>query len=116
MTLPPPIVINLRSGSSYDEYIGLGSMWGNKWAYAGISKSGAIRAYERRLRILMEDAGWRVELKALSGKRLGCHCAPRPCHGDVLVKLFLEFWGPDGKMISGDSCAGSRNLEVGSCA
>ena len=27
-----------------------------------------------------------AELAALNGKTLACHCAPRPCHGDVLVK------------------------------
>ena len=27
-----------------------------------------------------------AELAALNGKTLACHCAPKPCHGDVLVK------------------------------
>lgn len=27
-----------------------------------------------------------AELAALNGKTLACHCAPLPCHGDVLVK------------------------------
>ena len=26
------------------------------------------------------------ELAALDGKRLACHCAPRPCHGEVLAR------------------------------
>lgn len=26
-------------------------------------------------------------LPELAGKTLGCWCAPRPCHGDVLVRL-----------------------------
>ena len=26
-------------------------------------------------------------LDELAGKRLGCYCAPKPCHGDVLVEL-----------------------------
>jgi hypothetical protein len=31
-------------------------------------------------------------LHELEGKCLGCWCRPKfPCHGDVLVKLFLEF-------------------------
>lgn len=113
MILAPPIVVNLRQGSEYDLYIGLGSMWGNKFVSTDTRKS-AIHAYERQIRAWMRDAGWRVELKALSGKRLGCHCAPRSCHGDILVKLFLEFWGPNGTMVSGDSCAGNRNSEAGS--
>ena len=31
-------------------------------------------------------------LPELAGKRLGCHCKPLPCHGDVLVKLLAEFF------------------------
>lgn len=27
----------------------------------------------------------------LAGKTLGCWCSPAPCHGDVLVKLFVEW-------------------------
>ena len=34
---------------------------------------------------------WLGRLRALRGKRLGCWCAPKPCHGDVLIKLLLEF-------------------------
>jgi hypothetical protein len=34
------------------------------------------------------QAVWmRAHLGALKGKRLGCHCAPRACHGDVLALL-----------------------------
>jgi predicted RNA methylase len=29
-------------------------------------------------------------LPELVGKRLGCHCKPLPCHGDVLIKLLEE--------------------------
>src|SRR5882672_554567 len=108
MILPPPIVVNLRVGQEHDEYIGVGSMWGNKFIGSG-SRVSIIKSYEKRMRILLEDAGWRVELKALSGMRLGCHCSPKICHGDVLVKLFLELWGPDGKMVVGGPCAGKNN-------
>lgn len=29
-------------------------------------------------------------LYELSGKKLGCWCHPKPCHGDVLIKLYNE--------------------------
>ncbi len=111
MILAPPQVINIRVGRPADQYIGLGSFWGNPYANT-MSRGAAIKAYEKRLRRFLDsDAGWRVELKALSGKTLGCLCAPRPCHGDILVKLFLEFWGPDGKMeVSGDSHAMGKTV------
>lgn len=30
------------------------------------------------------------EIEELRGKRLGCWCSPKPCHGDVLVKILNE--------------------------
>jgi hypothetical protein len=34
---------------------------------------------------------WLTRLLALEGQRLGCWCAPEPCHGDVLVMLLKEW-------------------------
>ena len=31
-----------------------------------------------------------VQLKSLRGKRLGCWCKPKSCHGDVLVELIAH--------------------------
>jgi hypothetical protein len=109
VVLPPPIIVNLRAGDSYDEYIGLGSAWGNR--FIGDSpRNRAISLYETRLRNLLKDPAWRVALKALSGKRLGCHCKPKACHGDVIIKLFLELI--DGKLeVSNDQ--GRESKEVG---
>jgi hypothetical protein len=36
-------------------------------------------------------------LHELSGKRLGCWCKPKDCHGDVLVKLYKERVGKKRK-------------------
>ena len=93
--LPPPTLVNLRSGASYDIYIGLGSPWGNRFL-GDAPRPKAIQLYETRLRHLLNDPAWRVELKGLSGKVLGCHCAPLDCHGDVIIKLFNEL--QDGKI------------------
>lgn len=35
----------------------------------------------------------RREILALSGRNLYCHCKPKPCHGDVIVKVFAELAG-----------------------
>lgn len=99
MILPPPQVVNIRN-SPHEIYIGLGSPWGNPYANT-MPRGQAIKAYEKRLRRFLEDPGWRVELKALAGKTIGCHCFPQPCHGDVIVKLFLELYGPEGTMVVG---------------
>lgn len=35
------------------------------------------------------DLKFRAQVEALRGKKLGCHCHPMPCHGDVIVE-YLE--------------------------
>jgi hypothetical protein len=74
--------------SSYDVYIGRPSKWGNPFA---IGRDGTreqvIERYQRWLGLqpqLLEQLG------ELEGKTLGCWCAPRPCHGDVLARLAAE--------------------------
>jgi hypothetical protein len=36
---------------------------------------------------LMEQPELLAKVVELKGKRLGCWCAPLPCHGDVLARL-----------------------------
>jgi hypothetical protein len=70
----------------FDVYIGRPSKWGNpfKVGAGGFTRDAAIRMYE-------DYVTGRPELMAalpeLRGKVLGCYCAPKPCHGDVLVRL-----------------------------
>lgn len=40
--------------------------------------------------VAMGPGFWREELRKLAGKRLGCWCHPKTCHGDVLVRLLGE--------------------------
>ena len=51
----------------------------------------AINAYREWVVAQPELMG---SLEELRGKRLGCGCAPRPCHGDVLVEILDR--GPHG--------------------
>lgn len=39
---------------------------------------------------LEDDPTYARRVRALRGKTLGCFCAPKPCHGDILVKLVSE--------------------------
>lgn len=68
----------------YDVYIGRPSVWGNPFE---IGKDGTreevIQKYEEYLR---GNRSLRALLPSLKGKVLGCWCAPKACHGDVLVK------------------------------
>lgn len=35
---------------------------------------------------IAEDEEFRARVDSLRGKRLGCFCKPRPCHGDVIAE------------------------------
>ena len=73
----------------YDIYIGRGSKWGNPYK---IPQDGdrdtVIQKYEDYIR---DRPGLLDSLPELRGKVLGCWCKPKPCHGDVLIKLLKEF-------------------------
>ena len=46
-----------------------------------------IEQYEEDLDSRLELGTLRfIELASLAGKRLGCWCAPEPCHSDVLAR------------------------------
>ncbi|HTZ62688.1 MAG TPA: DUF4326 domain-containing protein [Solirubrobacteraceae bacterium] len=66
-------------------YIGRPSKWGNPFV---VGRDGArgecVELYEQWLR---ENAELMAALPELRGLVLGCWCAPRACHGDVLVRL-----------------------------
>lgn len=78
----------------YDVYIGRPSKWGNPFSHlAGKgdcqvpSREDAIECYRRWIATqpqLLED------LPELDGKVLGCWCAPKSCHGDVLLELLAS--------------------------
>ena len=76
--------------SKYDVYIGRPSKWGNPFE---IGRDGTrvkvIQKYEDWIQTqpkLMED------LPELKNKALGCWCAPKPCHGEVLRRLSGDGW------------------------
>lgn len=101
--------VNLRLGP-YDVYVGRGrgprgepGTFGNPWSHAAgtlaqfraASRAEAVSAYRRWLsgdpalaEVLPERRRAVLEaLPSLRGRRLGCFCAPLPCHGDVLAEL-----------------------------
>lgn len=71
----------------YDVYIGRPSKWGNPWKI-GVdgTREDVIRLYERYIL----DSELIHDISDLRGKILGCYCHPKPCHGDVLVRLANE--------------------------
>ena len=91
-------VVNLRK-EKYEVYIGRGSIFGNPFI---IGKDGnrqdVIKKYEEWIRKWMYNraffkhtsplghAIWTLPEDAV----LGCYCAPKACHGDIIVKIWEE--------------------------
>lgn len=72
----------------FDVYIGRPSKWGNPFIIGKDgTRSEVIVKYENWIR---EQPELLAALPEIKGKKLGCHCRPLSCHGDVLVKLLKE--------------------------
>lgn len=87
-------VVHVNDLLGYDVYIGRSirrrgmrlpqSKWANPFPLAMGSRETVIEAYRNHLlgRPALLNA-----LPELKGKRLGCWCSPKACHGDVLAEL-----------------------------
>lgn len=77
---------------AFDVYIGRPSQFGNPFRVMGENtRASAIEQFEAYARrgIAASPKG-RAAIASLYGKTLGCWCAPKACHGDVLLKLAAE--------------------------
>lgn len=82
-------VVN-KLNDSFDVYIGRGSIWGNPFKRSqGITRTEAIENYRTYAMKNIEDGIWSKDMiiEELEGKRLGCYCKPKSCHGDILVEI-----------------------------
>lgn len=82
------VVVN-KYKSEYDVYIGRGSIWGNPFPVGEHgTRQAVIAKYSKHLADCLLNGTIKVsDLAQLKGKRLGCFCHPKPCHGDVIAKL-----------------------------
>ena len=79
-------VVNVRVETP-DVYIGRPSVWGNPFRLTAEAARGSTLA-KYRVWLWKQIEGGRItlsDLRGLDGKSLGCYCAPRPCHGNVLA-------------------------------
>lgn len=89
-----PSLVNLTKNpdAAYDVYIGRPSEFGNPFVI-GVdgNRKEVLENYGiyARARIIF-DRKFRDDVLALKGKILGCHCAPAPCHGNILIGLIEE--------------------------
>jgi hypothetical protein len=87
-------VVNLKT-STYDIFIGRGSIWGNPYSHLRDSKAKFVvqtreEAIEKYRQYIMNKPELLKRLWELKGKVLGCYCKPLSCHGDILVELINE--------------------------
>jgi hypothetical protein len=102
---------------------GLAGLWGNPFGLAAFERGESIALYAQLMRLRVGLVGedevdmrvvkahreskqfrngmtvtaWRMQVRSLAGKVLGCWCRPEACHGDVLAELAaeaVELWGP----------------------
>lgn len=72
----------------FDIYIGRPSKWGNPFL---IGKDGSREeVIEKYRQYIMSSPELLADLHELRGKVLGCWCAPKQCHGDILARLVNE--------------------------
>jgi hypothetical protein len=91
-------LVNIKTTSQFDVYIGRPSKWGNPFSHKKTStlakhscstRQESIQKYKEYLTI-GEGRHLLADLHELDGKILGCFCKPKPCHGDVLLQLLQE--------------------------
>jgi len=83
----------------HDIYIGRPSKWGNPFSHLPgtlaefqvPTREQAIQKYEEWI---VTQPQLLADLPELLGKTLGCWCAPKPCHGDVLKRLAESYAAP----------------------
>jgi len=92
-------VVNVRA-AFYDIYIGRGrdpktgqvGKWGNPYSHldgtlAKFKVDTREEAIERYAEYIQTRPDLLLALRELKGKILGCWCAPKACHGQVLANL-----------------------------
>jgi len=84
-TITSPVVVNAKT-EEYDLMIDRSSEWGNPFV---------ITKTRNRWQVIEDYRNWLSKqtnllkkIPTLSGKRLGCHCKPLACHGDIIVETF----------------------------
>jgi hypothetical protein len=85
-----PRVLNVRTCTTEDTIdavpIWRGTPWGNPFKMSGhTSRADAIARFEKYLSEHPEII--EAARRELRGKDLICYCAPRACHGDVLLRI-----------------------------
>jgi hypothetical protein len=84
-----PVVVHCRR-EPFDMLIDRTTEWGNPFRIGRDGDRAEVLAKYRRWVLARTDL--ESALPRLAGRRLGCWCAPRPCHGDVLADLVCRLF------------------------
>ncbi len=86
-------VVNIKT-DEYDVLIARPSKWGNPYTHIKNGNTSAEfivetrkEAIEKYREYILNKPELLDSLDELKGKRLGCYCKPKSCHGDTLVEL-----------------------------
>jgi hypothetical protein len=75
----------VHKSQPHDVFIGRPTKWGNPFV---IGRHGSrAEVIERYTVWVTSKPDLMAALDELKDKTLGCYCAPKPCHGDVLAAL-----------------------------
>lgn len=83
------VLSNIKKGQDYDVYIGRGSIYGNPYHFKEVGtreESIRMHKYDYEFGLLHRHDEIIASVPTLIGKRLGCHCYPLDCHGDVYIR------------------------------
>lgn len=90
-------VRNKDAGQEFDVYIGRKTPWGNPFPieheFDGAKRKTVIDKFRVYFKEEFLDKPENLQkLITLRGLRLGCHCAPLECHGDVIANFLNDYF------------------------
>jgi len=85
-------VVHTKRTNKPHIYIGRPSLFGNPFAMRSeADRDKVIEQYrEYFINRVNTDSFFRTQVLALTGNDLGCWCAPKACHGDIIVAWLNE--------------------------
>jgi hypothetical protein len=93
-------VRNKDKEQPFDVYIGRGTPWGNPFAIGiggvGDSRDDVIRKFNDYFAAeFLSNSEKHRALLSLQGYKLGCHCKPLACHGDIIADYLNSYEGAE---------------------
>ncbi len=84
-------VVNIYKHPDKDYvYIGRGSPFGNPFKLGKYTREEALEKFRHYFyEYALKNEDYRDAVLALKGKKLGCFCKPKSCHGDI-IKEWLD--------------------------